>query len=137
MIQFISSTSWLDDCVGHFKWKFMSKSSMFNYFPCWLMMVTVHSYEVQIKPVLIYQQRSLVADKIFDFQVSWSLAAHLSTCLKETFILILSPFIDKLYVVITSLRDDEDFAILKSSVIILVFYEKINIQLKFIGFWVF
>ena len=50
------------------------------------MMVTVHSYEVQIKPVLKYQQRSLVADKIFDFQVSWSLAAHLSTCLKETFI---------------------------------------------------
>ena len=102
MIQFISSTSWLDDCVGHFKWKFMSKSSMFNYFPCWLMMVTVHSYKVQMKPVLKYQQRSLIADRIFDFQVSWSLAAHLSTCLKETFILILSPFIDKLYVVITS-----------------------------------
>ena len=102
MIQFISSTSWLNDCVGHFKWKFMSKSSMFNYFPCCLKMVTVHSYEVQIKPDLEYQQRSLVADRIFDFQVSWSLAAHLSTCLKETFILILSPFIDKLYVVITS-----------------------------------
>ena len=57
----------------------MSKSSMFNFSPCCLMMVTVHSYEVQIKPVLKNQQRSLVADKIFDFQVSWSLAAHLST----------------------------------------------------------
>ena len=86
MIQFICLTSWLNDHVGYFKWKYMSKSSMFNYFPCWLMMVTVHSYEVQIKPVLKYLQRSLVADKIFDFQVSWSLAAHLSTCLKETFI---------------------------------------------------